>query len=74
VVVERAAGALPSEREWWLILVGQGIVNNSNQGVSTIQVPTNPYFIGKKMAFQSLAGTLSAGLYWTPATDAFVNW
>jgi hypothetical protein len=58
----------------WLITVAQGVISSGNTDVRTFQVPNDPYFVGKKLAIQSLVGTLSGGLSWTPATDAIVNW
>jgi hypothetical protein len=58
----------------WLITVGQGVIGSANTGVSTFQVPTDPWFVGKKLAMQAVVGNAGSGFYFTPATDAIVNW
>jgi hypothetical protein len=58
----------------WLITVGQGVIGSGNTGVSTFQVPADPWFVGKKLALQAVVGTTGSGFSFTPAADAVVNW
>ncbi len=59
----------------WLLVAGQGVIPPAgNVGVSPFPLPNNPYFVGRKLVFQSVAGTPTTGWSWTPATDAIVSW